>query len=223
MSERLVIPDRAEAEHEVQVARPWWQFSLRFNVAISQSVPVARIHEGESEGVMMLWGLVSPAAKGDVRQLGASHARSSTLDSSEQFRRAWLHGHRGIVPVAGFYLWQCTHEGNRQPYYVRLVNRSVFGVAVLWERSVSDDDDVVESCALITVPSNHLIAEIDNTTEQMPAILHHAQYDAWLRSNVSDARALLQSYPAIRMVTHPVPPHVNDLELDDARLIRPAS
>jgi len=39
MSERLVIPDRADAESELSVAHPWWQFSVRFNVAVSQSVP----------------------------------------------------------------------------------------------------------------------------------------------------------------------------------------
>jgi len=222
MSERLVVPDRAEAEQELKVARPWWQFSLRFNVAISQRLPVARMHEGESEGVMMVWGLVAPAAKGDVRQRGASHARGSALSSAEEFRNAWLHGQRGIVPVAGFYLWQRTEEGSRQPYYVRLVNRAVFGIAVLWERSESDDGDVVESCALISVPSNALIAEIDNGTDQMPAILRHEDYEGWLRANVTEASALLQSYPATRMVTHPVPPHVNQLELDDPSLIRRA-
>jgi hypothetical protein len=45
MSERLVIPDQADAENELCVAHPWWQFSVRFNVAVSQSVPVVRMHE----------------------------------------------------------------------------------------------------------------------------------------------------------------------------------
>ena len=39
MSERLAIPDRADEESELSVAHPWWQFSVRFNVAVSQSVP----------------------------------------------------------------------------------------------------------------------------------------------------------------------------------------
>src|SRR5262249_13481296 len=127
MSERLVIPDRREAESELGVTRPWWQFSLRFNVAASQRVPIARMHERESEGVMMVWGLIPPAAKGDARQRGSALATSTALASSEEFRTAWLHGQRGIVPVAGFFVWQKTPSGDRQPYYVRLVNRAVFG------------------------------------------------------------------------------------------------
>jgi putative SOS response-associated peptidase YedK len=54
----------------------------------------------------------------------------------------------------------------------------VFGVAVIWERSVTDDDGVVESCALVTVPANPLLAEIDSTTGQMPAILRREDYAA---------------------------------------------
>jgi putative SOS response-associated peptidase YedK len=222
MSERLVIPDRADAESELSVAHPWWQFSVRFNVAVSQSVPVARMHERESEGVMMRWGLVPSSAKGDVTQRGCARLRGDALLSSEDFRTAWLCGQRGIVPLAGFYVWQRTQAGYRQPYYVRLVNRLVFGVAVLWERSVTDDDDVIESCALVTVPANPLLAEIDNTTGQMPAILRREDYDTWLRSSVAKASGLLETYPQTRMVSHPVAPHVNHLEFDEPWLIQPA-
>jgi putative SOS response-associated peptidase YedK len=223
MSERLVIPDRADAESELSVAHPWWQFSVRFNVAVSQSVPVARMYQDESEGVMMRWGLVPSSVKGDVARREYSRVRSDALLSSEDFRTAWLYGQRGIVPLAGFYVWQRTQAGYLQPSYVRLVNRLVFGVAVLWERSVSDDgDDVVESCALVTVPANPLLAEIDSTTGQMPAILRREDYDTWLRSNVTEANGLLQTYPQTRMVSHPVAPHVNHLEFDEPWLIQPA-
>lgn len=221
MSERLVIPSRSEVEHEFSVARPWWQFSVRFNVAVSHSVPVVRVHERETEGVMMRWGLVPSAAKGEVTQgKDNGQARSDALQSAEPFRFPWLHGQRGILPLAGFYVWQQTVTGHRQPYYVRLVNRPVFGVAVLWEKSATDDDDVVESCALVTVPANQLLMEIDSTSDQMPAILRRADYATWLASTVTQARELLATYPQTAMVTHPVGPYVNDLELDEPRLIQ---
>lgn len=220
MSERLVIPERADVESELAVARPWWQFSVRFNVAPSHSVPVARMHERESEGVMMRWGLVPSSAKGDLTQGGPARVRADALQSSSEFRTAWVYGQRGIVPLAGFYLWQRTAAGYCQPYYVRLVNRPVFGVAVLWERSVSDDDEVVESCALLTVPANALLLEIDSATQQMPAILSRENYDAWLRSGVAQASELLETCPRTRMVTHPVGPYVNHPGFDGPRLIQ---
>jgi putative SOS response-associated peptidase YedK len=222
MSERLVIPGRAEAESELSVAHPWWQFSVRFNVAVSHSVPVVRMHERETEGVMMRWGLVPSSAKGDLTKAKGGHVRSDALQSEEAFRTAWFDGRRGIVPLAGFYVWQHTRAGYRQPFYVRMVNRLVFGVAVLWDRSVNDDDDVIESCALVTVRSNRLLLEIDENTDQMPAILQHNGYDAWLGSTIAQAKELLEPYPQTRMVTYPVGPYVNDLKLDEPRLIQRA-
>ncbi len=61
----------------------------------------------------------------------------------------------------GFYAWQMTWQGHRQPFFVRLVNRSVFGVAAVWDRTeVEDGDDVIEGSALITVPPNQLLMEL---------------------------------------------------------------
>ncbi len=171
---------------------------------------------------MMRWGLVPASAKGDASRPGHARARRDALQTSPDFRTAWLFGQRGIVPLAGFYVWQRTEAGHRQPYYVRLASRNIFGVAVLWERSVTDEGDVVESCALLTVAANPLLATIDDTTDQMPAILRRQYYDTWLRSSVSEAAELLETYPEERMASHPVAPYVNDLQFDEPRLISPA-
>jgi putative SOS response-associated peptidase YedK len=179
------------------------------------------MHNKESEGVMMRWGLVPSTTKGPEFGQGSPSVRSAAIESSEEYRTVWLYGQRCIVPLAGFYVWQRTDAGYRQPFYVRLVNRAVFGVAALWDRFVTDDDDVIEGCALVTVPSNSLLAQIDNTGSQMPVILHRDSYETWLNGRPAEAKSLLNSYPPERMVTHAVGPHVNFLEYDDASLIRP--
>ena len=220
---RLVIPDQEDAESEISVEQPWWRFSVRFNVAVTHRVPVARMHNHQTEGVMMRWGFVPQPDEGGQRDVGAALVRSDTVLSSGDYRRAWLYGQRCVVPLAGFYQWHLTEDGVSQPFYVRLVNRGVFGVAALWERTVlQEGEDVVESCALLTVPANSLLAEIDDHSGQMPAILHRQDYQDWLSATAAKAQSLLQTYPAERMVTHPVSPRVNYLEFDDAMLIRPA-
>jgi putative SOS response-associated peptidase YedK len=223
MSLRLVIPSREEVDAELGVARPWWQFSVRFNVAISQSIPVARMHDRESEGVMMRWGLAPKSARGGISFTTCGVVRSDALQSDRDVRGLWLHGRRGIVPLAGFYLWHRIPDGHHQPYYVRLVNRTVFGVAALWERAETDEGDVIESCALIAVDANPLLADLENTTGQMPGILGRKDYEAWLSSTVSRAAELLRPYPHTQMVCHPVGPYVNHLEFDEPGLIKPAS
>lgn len=222
MYERLVIPEQELAEEEIPASHRWWTFAARFNVAPAQSVPIVRMHQGESEAVMMRWGFVPPPAKDPVTRLGAAHVSSKVLQSSKDFGKAWLHGQRCIVPVAGFYVWQKAPQGFRRPYYVRLVNRGVFGVAAVWARAVTLDDDVIESCALVMVSANRLMAEIDNVSRRMPAILSRESYTSWLTSPPDAARALLKTHPSAQMLSHPVSPRVNLLKYDDPGLIRPA-
>jgi len=221
VTQRLVIPSREEVDGELPVARPWWQFSVRLNVAVSQSIPVARMHERESEGVMMRWGLAHKTAGGSIRFTADGSVRSVDLKSAGELRTLWVHGRRGIVPIAGFYLWKRVPAGHDQPYYVRLVNRPVFGVAALWDRAEAGDE-VVESCALITVDANPLLAEITPAARQMPVILSTEDYGTWLSSKVEQASELLETYPHARMVCHPVAPFVNYPEFDEPGLIRPA-
>jgi len=225
MCERIVIPDREEVEQELSVDHPWWSFSTRFNVAATHSVPAARMHDKESEGVMMRWGLVPAATKppevGQDMPQGMPSVRSAAIESSEEYRTVWMYGQRCIVPLAGFYIWKLTDAGYRQPFYVRLVNRPVFGVAALWDRFVTDEDDVIEGLAIVTVPPNSLLAGLDNSGAQMPAILSRDRYETWLSGRPAQAKDLLNPYPPERMLTHAVGPHVNFLEYDDASLIRP--
>jgi putative SOS response-associated peptidase YedK len=225
MCERIVIPDREEVEQELSVDNPWWSFSTRFNVAATHSVPAARMHDKESEGVMMRWGLVPAATKpletGQDMPQGMPSVRSAAIESTDEYKSVWMCGQRCIVPLAGFYIWKRTDAGYRQPFYVRLVNRPVFGVAALWDRFVTDADDVIEGLAIVTVPSNSLLAGLDNSGAQMPAILPRDSYEAWLAGRPARAKDLLNSYPPERMLTHAVGPHVNFLEYDDPSLIRP--
>ena len=171
---------------------------------------------------MMRWGFVPSPVKDPVTRLGSAHVSSRLLQTSKDFGKAWLHGQRCIVPVAGFYVWQQSPEGFRKPFYVRLVNRTVFGVAAVWARAVTLDDDVIESCALVMVSTNRLMGEIDNVGKRMPAILTRENYEGWLAAAPDDARALLKTYPSARMVCHAVSPRVNFLKYDDPGLIRPA-
>jgi len=222
MCERYVIADQSAVEREFRLTRPWWRFSSSYNVAPQRNVPAIRTFQGETEGVMMRWGLIPGWAEGDALKASATHAPSEGIDRSRLFGDAWRRGQRCILPASGFYGWQLTAAGHRRPYFVRLVNRSVFGFAALWDQSVvKEDDDVIEGCALITVPPNPLISEVHNTFGRMPAILRREEYEQWLMAPPAKASALLKTYPQHAMVTHAVSPRVNSPKSDDESLIRP--
>src|ERR1041384_6027801 len=181
MCERYVMPNAEQAETEFGVVRRWWQFSPSFNVGPSRYVPVIRMHDGQVEGVMLRWGLIPDWAEADATKACAVTASIADVEHVATTRSGWELGRRCIVPMFGFYTWQITGQGHRQPFFVRLVNRPVFGVAAMWDRKQAEDgDDVVEGGALMWVAANPLLDERRGPGTAMPAILDRRDYAVWL-------------------------------------------
>jgi putative SOS response-associated peptidase YedK len=113
-----------------------------------------------------------------------------------------------------------TAAGYRQPYFVQASDRPVFAVAALWDRTEDEEGDVIEGCAILTVPSNAPLASIQTANREMPAILAADDYEAWLRGTPVQARALLRTAPDTLLSSHAVSPRINSLACDDASLVR---
>jgi len=222
MCQRYVLPEQATAEREFLPATAWWKFVPKFNVAPAQYVPAIRLHDEGSEGVMLRWGLIPSWAEEEPAGYPHAYAQSGRLERSEIYRAPWLNGRRCILPVAGFYTWRLTREKYRQPYFVRLIDRPVFGIAAIWDRWVSDEDDVIESCSVIGVPANELMSKISHPKRGMPAILRRKDYQAWLQGSAVEARLALHPYKPDSMQAYPVSPRINSSAVDDAALIRAA-
>jgi putative SOS response-associated peptidase YedK len=221
MCQRYALPDQATVEREFMPSRAWWRFTARYNVAANQYVPAIRWHDGQSEAVMMRWGLIPSSAEGRAAEAPLT-VDVNEIMPSPIFRSAWLEGQRCILPVSGFYAWQLTNQRYRQPHFVHLLNRSVFGMAAIWDRSVTEGDDVIESCAMICVPPNDLIVRIANTDGRMPAILRRKDYQLWLRGTPVAAKAALHAYNKSGMQAYPVSPRINSTAPDDPGLIQAA-
>ncbi len=220
MCQRYVLPDQTAAEREFLPETAWWNFAARFNVAPEQYVPAIRMHEGRSEGVMLRWGLIPAWTEHYPTGRPKSSVPVERIDSARIYRDAWLQSRRCILPMAGFYVWRTTAEKFRRPFFVKLTGRSVFGVAAMWDRWVSDEDDVIESCSIIRLAPNALMARIEGPKSGMPAIVRRQDRRVWLDGSASEAAAVLRPYPAERMEAHPVSPRINSRTVDDPGLIR---
>jgi putative SOS response-associated peptidase YedK len=220
MCERYVVPDQMLAERELAPEHAWWRFSASFNVAPERYVPAVRLHQGRSEAVMLRWGLIPAWAEGDASAGQWFRLSCEGLEGSPLFRGPWLGSQRCILPFAGFYTWRLTPAGYRQPYFVQAKDRPVFAVAALWDRTEGDDGDVIEGCAILTVPANPLLKSIQTATREMPAILRTEDCDAWLHGTPAEARALLRTAPDDLLTSHAVSPRINSLTCDDAGLVR---
>jgi len=191
-----------------------------YNVAPTQRVPVVRQRGGERLCELLRWGLVPFWAKGVPPKLSTINARVETVASAASYRGPWKRGQRCILPATGFYEWQI-RESAKQPFYIFLTDQSLFGFAGLWEASTGADGVVLESCTILTMPANPLMAEIHNVKARMPAILPRADHDAWLAGDADTAMSCIAPYPQEMMRAYPVSTVVNSPRNNEPRLIEP--
>jgi putative SOS response-associated peptidase YedK len=107
----------------------------------------------------------------------------------------------------------------KQPYAIAMKDGSPFALAGLWENWRDPNTGEWErSFAIITVPSNELVAQIHNS---MPAILEPKKL-RWL-SLEPDLHDLLITYPSEPMTKWPISTRINKPENDDPSILARAA
>jgi putative SOS response-associated peptidase YedK len=103
----------------------------------------------------------------------------------------------------------------KQPYNFGLGDDSAFAFAGLWERWQGEDNNVIETCTILTTNPNSLVADVH---DRMPVILKTEDYDLWLDPCVTAPNRVtgcLQPFDARLMKKYPVSKRVNRPENDD--------
>ncbi len=181
------------------------QLVPRFSIAPTQPLAVIRQpHRLE----LLRWGLPS-AAHGGINVRGESVARAPAYRDAVRSRRC-------LVIVDGFYEWKRNGK-TTQPFLIQRPDRKPFALAGIWDRSVSSEGEVIESCAVITRDAVGPVAELH---DRMPLILAPTSYSSWLDVNFKDAAQLLVPQ-ATELVLRAVSPLVNNPANDDARCLEP--
>jgi putative SOS response-associated peptidase YedK len=193
----------------------------RYNIAPTQPVAVVRVPaEGAVRQMVMLhWGLIPFWAKDPEGGARMINARAETAGERPAFRAAFRR-RRCLVVADGFYEWQKLN-GSKQPYFVRMRDRSAFAFAGLWEHWEGSDSTVIESCTLLTTEPNDLLRPVHN---RMPVILRPEDYEQWLDPGVREVdklEPLLHPYTSAEMEAFPVSRFVNSPQNDDPRCIEP--
>jgi putative SOS response-associated peptidase YedK len=220
MCGKYILAQAARAERAMGIRRGRWEYPLSYRVLPTEQVPVVVSASGEREAAEMRWGLIPYWAYGVPLKASTINATIERIDSAPSYRDAWLRGQRCILVMGGFYEPHVNADGSRDPFFLRLADREVFGVAGLWDRSRRSDGSYVFSCTLITVPANRLLAEVHNGKQRMPAILAQSDHEPWLSGAQQEARAALKPYPDELMVAWKVSRRVNNPKLpNDASLI----
>lgn len=199
-----------------------------YNVPPSRPLQVLRVFREPRRLRLepLVWGLV-PAWASDAK-IGArlTLARVESIRTTPAFRDA-VRRRRCLVAVDGFYEWQRRADATsgrkrsvRQPFVIRRADGSPFALAGVWDRWVSRDGEVIESCAIVTQPAR---PPVDAVHDRMPLVLERDAWDAWIDPAITDGerldQLLLPRSPAL--VTRPVSRYVNDPRNDDARCFEP--
>ena len=195
-------------------------FPARYNIAPTQQIPVIRQDaEGHNRLDFLRWGLIPTWAKDLSVGSHMINARAESITEKPAFRHA-IRYRRCIIPASGFFEWR--HEDKKAiPLYVRMKDGAPMCFAGIWEQWKSPEEEIVESCAMLTTSSNRLIEPLH---DRMPVILHPDNYDLWLNRNMHDPeqlKHLYQPYPADSMEMYPVSPLVNSPHNDLPDLISP--
>ena len=190
----------------------------KYNISPGQDILAIRLSGSTKEAIFLHWGLIPSWAKDRNTGYRMINARAESVLSKPAFKRAF-EKRRCLIPVSGFFEWQKTQSG-KQPWYIRPKEKNMLVFAGLWEKWESRDGGVVESCTIITVQSNELLAPIH---DRMPAILERTNYDTWLSGKIDEALSILRPLEAAKLEAYPVSKKVNYGGYDSPDCIRPVN
>ncbi len=191
-------------EYFASVSRGEEDWSPRYNIAPTQSVPVIRQNPKEPvrELSLLRWGLIPSWARDSAGAASMINARAETAATKPGFRDAFKL-RRCLIPADGFYEWMRTGKAKR-PYCFEVNEGELFAFAGIWDRWKDPSGQWVKSRSILTTTPNAVTSAVH---DRMPVILDPDGYDLWLdpgMTNVSAASDLLRPYDARRMRCYPV-------------------
>lgn len=155
------------------------------------------------------WGLIpfwvkSEEDAGEIRKM-TLNAKAETLFEKPSFRES-IKSKRCIIPSTGYFEWR--HEGNKKiPYYIFLKDEIIFSMAGIYDEWLDKETgEVYHTFSIITTPANKLTAQIHNTKQRMPAILHKRDEERWfdLSLKKEEIQSLLHPYETETMTAYEI-------------------
>jgi putative SOS response-associated peptidase YedK len=182
----------------VPLETPEWA-QPRYNVALTNTMPVIAREEGATRVHAMRWGIIPEGERAKAHPRLLANARSETVATVHAFRRAAA-VRRCLVPANGFYEWE-SRGGVKWPHLFTLRGEEPFAFAGIWDPAAGD---LPETYCLLTTEPNELVARVHN---RMPVILNAGTMPLWLGETPlpeGDLRKLVQPIDAALMESRPV-------------------
>jgi putative SOS response-associated peptidase YedK len=200
------LRDRFPIGDSIQVRR-------RFNVVPSDEVlTVTTDREGQPRGELLRWGLVPPWADSPDTGLKMINARLETAREKPAFRGAFDR-FRCLILADGFYEWQRTGAGGKQPFHITRRDGALFAFAGLWSIWYRPNGEKLRTCTILTRGANSALRELH---DRMPVILAPDAEREWLDTGTAEPRLdeILGGLSSASTALRPVGLAVNDARYD---------
>lgn len=224
MCGRITLRASAGKLSETFQVADWPQLFPRFNIAPTQLILCVRAlpdDPASREVVPMKWGLIPGWAHDPAIGNRMINARAETVAEKPSFRTAFKK-RRCLIPADGFYEWEKTPEGKKQPWLIGLPGDAPFAFAGLWEEwhpasdGTSDPVPSVLSCTILTTSAN---AEMQPIHDRMPVILRPDDHAVWLNAGPHECLSLLKPLPDGTLHRHRVSVRVNNPRNESAECV----
>lgn len=136
------------------------------------------------------WGLVPKYSRSKDeaerfrKKYNTLNAKGETIFKSKIYSDAIMH-RRCLVICSGFFEWR-SYKGKKYPYYITLKKDEVFVFGGIWnEYTDRETGEISGTYAIITIPANHLLAQIHNVKKRMPLVILPEMADKWLTPGLS--------------------------------------
>lgn len=203
---------RSELEARFDASVPE-SYRPRYNIAPTE--PIEVITSDRPDSIQRFhWGFKPHWANADDQ--GFINARSESAAEKPAFRDAW-ESRPCLVLSSGFYEWQDTARGPKQPYRVYREDDPVFAMAGLWQRFEGADTSR-ESVTILTTEPNELVEPLHH---RMAVVLPRDDEETWLSADPDERAALCRPYPDSDLDTYPISTAVNDPANDSPAIIEP--
>lgn len=157
-----------------------WDPETRGDARPTDLFPVIRDYQGKREAVPMRWGLIPHWAHGVALKASTFNATVERVETAPTYRTAWRKGQRCIVPVSSFYEPHLDDRRAKITFRITLKGRKWFGLAGLWDESVSSSGEIITSCTLVTMPASPKMAEVHDEKKRQPVMLREEDHVVWL-------------------------------------------
>lgn len=137
--------------------------------------------------VLRYWQLIPPWFKGDYKQIKFStfNARAENIATKPTFKNAWLKAQRCLVPMNWFYEYgvEGANSGSvKKNVYKVSCKDDIFMVAGLWESWQDADNNMIDSCTIITC---NALEPLKNIHNRQPVVIARPKWEQWLNPDTN--------------------------------------